>query len=88
MTHTQKTARAAVVQAAPILFERAATVEKGCGLVRKAAGQGAQIVLLPEAFVPTYPRGLTFGMAVGSRSPEGGPCGRDTGRMRWTCPVP
>jgi nitrilase len=71
MTRPEKSVRVAVVQAAPVLFERAATVEKACRLVREAAGQGAQIVLLPEAFVPAYPRGLTFGMAVGSRSPEG-----------------
>jgi nitrilase len=29
------------------------------------------LILFPEAFIPAYPRGLSFGMVVGSRSPEG-----------------
>jgi nitrilase len=61
----------AVVQAAPVLFDRQATVNKTCALIREAAAQGAQFILFPEAFIPAYPRGLSFGMRVGSRSPEG-----------------
>jgi nitrilase len=61
----------AVVQAAPVLFDRDATVEKAVRLIAKAAGKGANLILLPEAFIPAYPRGLSFGMVVGSRSPEG-----------------
>jgi len=63
--------KVAVVQAAPVLFDRAATVDKACHLTHQAAAQGAGLVLLPEAFVPAYPRGLGFGMVVGSRSPGG-----------------
>jgi nitrilase len=63
--------KAAVVQAAPILFNREATVEKACGLLAEAAGQGARLVLFPEAFIPAYPRGLSFGTVVGSRTPQG-----------------
>lgn len=61
----------AVVQAAPVLFHRDATVEKACQLTREAAAQGARLVLFPEAFVPAYPRGLTFGTVVGNRTSEG-----------------
>jgi nitrilase len=61
----------AVVQAAPIMFDRDATVDKVCRLIQEAASQGARLILFPEAFVPCYPRGLSFGMVVGSRSPEG-----------------
>lgn len=61
----------AVVQAAPVLFEREPTIEKACRLIREAAAAGAKMVLFPEAFVPGYPRGLSFGMVVGSRSAEG-----------------
>lgn len=68
---TDSTVHVAVVQAAPVLFDRAATVEKAARLIRDAAAQGAQLVLLPEAFIPAYPRGLGFGMVVGSRTPEG-----------------
>jgi nitrilase len=61
----------AVVQAAPILFNRQATIAKACRLIQESGREGAKLVLLPEAFVPAYPRGLSFGMVVGDRSPEG-----------------
>ncbi len=63
--------KTAVVQAAPILFDRDASVKKACRLTAEAAAQGAQIILFPEAFIPAYPRGLSFGTVVGSRSKEG-----------------
>lgn len=63
--------RVAVVQAAPVLFDRDASVRKACRLTREAATQGARLVLLPEAFIPAYPRGFDFGAVIGSRSPEG-----------------
>ena len=63
--------KAAVVQAAPAVMDREATVEKACRLVAEAAGQGAGLILFPEAFVPAYPRGLSFGTVVGSRSSAG-----------------
>lgn len=68
---TQGTVRAAVVQAAPILFDREGTLEKTLRLTADAAAQGAELVLFPEAFIPAYPRGLTFGAVVGHRKPEG-----------------
>jgi nitrilase len=63
--------KAAVVQAAPILFDCQASIKKACQLVEEAAAQGAQLIVFPEAFIPAYPRGLTFGTVVGSRSPAG-----------------
>jgi nitrilase len=63
--------KVAVVQAAPLLFDREATVAKACRLIDEAAHEGAQLVLFPEAFIPAYPRGLSFGTVVGSRSPQG-----------------
>ncbi|MCP4420310.1 MAG: carbon-nitrogen hydrolase family protein [Chloroflexi bacterium] len=71
MTNDHSSVKVAVVQAAPVLFEREATVAKACQLIYEAAAQDAQFVLFPEAFVPGYPRGLSFGMVVGSRSAEG-----------------
>jgi nitrilase len=71
MRKTQSHARVAVVQAAPVLFDREATVEKIDRLVSEAAAEGAELILFPEAFIPAYPRGLSFGTVVGSRSVAG-----------------
>ena len=63
--------RAAVVQDNPIVFDREATIEKVRNLVKEAAGQEAELVLFPEAFVSAYPKGLDFGARIGMRFPEG-----------------
>ena len=44
----------AVVQAAPVLFDREATVKKACQLIVEAAEGGAKFILFPEAFIPMY----------------------------------
>jgi len=63
--------RVAVVQAAPVLFDTAAGLEKALGLIREAAENGAELVVFPELFLPCYPYGMTFGFTVGHRE-EGG----------------
>lgn len=63
--------KAAVVQAAPVLFDKAATVEKAVKLIENAASEGAELILFPEAFIPAYPRGLSFGTVVGGRTVQG-----------------
>jgi nitrilase len=63
--------RVAVVQAGPVPFDKPATIEKLRTLVAEAASQGARLVVLPEAFVTAYPKGLDYGARVGMRSPEG-----------------
>jgi nitrilase len=70
-TSKARTVRAAVVQASPVLFDRAATVEKAALLTADARARGAELVLFPEAYVGGYPWGLAFGTAVGGRTPEG-----------------
>ena len=79
MTNSFPSVKVAVVQAAPVLFDREATVDKTCQLIGEAEAKGSQLVLFPEAFIPAYPRGLSFGMVVGSRSPEG----RRTWQAYW-----
>ena len=69
----------AVIQATPVLFQLEATLEKVRRLATEAAGQGAEFVLLPEAYVSAYPRGISFGTVVGSRN-EGG---REQWRKYW-----
>lgn len=63
--------KVAVIQAASLLFDRTGCVEKTCRLIDQAASQGARLALFPEAFIPGYPRGFTFGAVVGSRSESG-----------------
>ncbi|GAC1658174.1 MAG: carbon-nitrogen hydrolase family protein [Gemmatimonadaceae bacterium] len=75
--------KVAVIQAAPVAFDRERTLEKVDALAHEAAGQGAQLVLFPEAFVSAYPRGLDFGAVVGSRSEKG----RDDFRRYWESSV-
>jgi nitrilase len=63
--------KAAVVQAAPVMFDREATLEKVRKLSAEAASAGNRLVVFPEAFVSGYPKGLDFGARVGGRTPEG-----------------
>lgn len=63
--------KVAVVQAAPILFDKNKTIEKIEVLVSDAASKKAELILFPEVFIPGYPRGLSFGTVVGNRSEEG-----------------
>jgi nitrilase len=63
--------KAAVVQAGSILFDTPATLTRLTQLTQEAASQGASLVLFPEAFVGGYPKGLDFGVRLGTRSPEG-----------------
>jgi len=71
MDGSNNSVRVAVVQAAPVIMDKAANVQKLLVLAEDAAAKGARIVLFPEAFIPAYPRGLSFGTVIGSRSPEG-----------------
>jgi nitrilase len=63
--------RAAVVQAAPVVFDLARTLDKLDDLAADAARRGAALAVFPEAFVSAYPKGLDFGARIGSRSAEG-----------------
>ncbi len=71
MSDALSSVNVAVIQAAPVLFDREATLLKVHAFTLEAASRGAQVVLFPEAFIPAYPRGLSFGVVVGQRSPEG-----------------
>lgn len=73
----------AVVQAAPVLFDRKRTLKKVDALATEAARKGARLVVFPEAFVSAYPRGLNFGAVVGSRTDEG----REQFRRYWESSV-
>ena len=74
---------AAVIQAAPVAFDRDRTLEKARSLALEASDAGATLIVFPEAFVPGYPRGLDFGARVGSRTAEG----RELFRRYWEAGV-
>ncbi|MFB7107517.1 nitrilase-related carbon-nitrogen hydrolase [Streptomyces sp. NPDC056190] len=69
---SRRTVTAAVVQAAAPLFDTQAALKRAVELIREAAGdRGAEVVVLPEAFLGGYPKGLDFDITVGSRTPAG-----------------
>ncbi|MBQ8024943.1 MAG: carbon-nitrogen hydrolase family protein, partial [Oscillospiraceae bacterium] len=71
MKELKNVCRVAVVQAAPVLFDKAACLEKALGLIREAAQNGAELVVFPELFIPCYPYGMSFGFTVGRREESG-----------------
>lgn len=66
-----QTVRAAVVQAAPVLFDTPRSLQKLADLTADAARQKAALVVFPEAFVGGYYKGHDFGVSVGIRTAEG-----------------
>src|SRR5208283_1747826 len=66
-----KIVRVAVVQDAPVVFDREATLAKTNQLIASAANTGARLILFPEAFISGYPKGLDFGARLGMRFPYG-----------------
>ncbi len=65
------TVRGAVVQAAPVPFDRERTLDRVAQLTAEAAERGAQLIVFPEAFVSAYPWGASFGATVGRRTSAG-----------------
>jgi nitrilase len=47
--------RLAAVQATPVFLDREATVDKVGRLVKEASAEGAEVIVFPETFIPTYP---------------------------------
>jgi hypothetical protein len=45
--------------------------KKGCFINHRIGKKGAYIVVFPETFLQSCPRGFSFGVTVGSLSPEG-----------------
>ena len=67
--------RLAIVQAAPVMFDKDPCLEKAIRLIEEAAQNGAELIVFPELFLPGYPYGMTFGYTVGSR--------KEPGRADW-----
>lgn len=75
MKDLKETCKLAVVQAAPVMFQRQSCVEKALDLIAKAAEMGAELIVFPELFIPGYPYGMTYGFTVGHRE--------EAGRQDW-----
>lgn len=71
MKDLQKTCKLALVQAAPVMFDKAACVDKAVGLIGECAAKGAEMIVFPELFIPGYPFAMTFGFSVGRRKEDG-----------------
>jgi nitrilase len=52
-----RSVRIAAVQATPVILDAEASVSKATELIGEAAADGAELVVLPETFVPLYPSG-------------------------------
>jgi nitrilase len=59
----------ACVQAEPVILDRERTIEKLGTLAAEAAGNGARLVVLPEAFIPAYPSSVWARALAGWEDP-------------------
>ena len=71
--------KVALIQDSPVLFDLEKSINKVHDLLEEAAEEKPDLVVFPEAFLPAYPRGLSFGTTIGSRSDKG----RDTWLRYW-----
>lgn len=63
--------QAAVAQIASVPHDAMATAEKAAASIREAGGNGATLIVFPEALLGGYPKGASFGAPIGMRKPEG-----------------
>jgi len=76
---SESTVKVAAIQAAPVFLDLEASVTKALALIDKAAADGAELLVFPEAFLPGRP-GSTRCCRVRMRP---GTCG--CWSNRWWC---
>ena len=59
-----RTVRLAAVQAAPVALDLDASLDKAVALIKTAAAEGAELVVLPECFLSLYPTWAWVGAAT------------------------
>lgn len=62
---------AAAVQASGKLFDREETLDRFAHWLAEAKSAGADLAVFPESFLGGYPKGVDFGVRVGSRNADG-----------------
>jgi predicted amidohydrolase len=85
-----RTVRVAAAQATPAILDAEASVAKAVGLIEQAAAEGAELVVLPETFVPLYPSQSWAAPASTARSAStsASPSARARSTTRSCCSVP
>lgn len=78
MRELKNTCRAAIVQATPVMFDKARSLEKALCLMDEAAANAAELIVFPELFLPGYPYGMTFGFTVAAAGPTAARTGSNT----------
>lgn len=63
--------KVAVVQDAPVFFDKEATLTKIETITRRYAESHCKLIVFPESFIPGYPRGFSFGASIGKRTTKG-----------------
>lgn len=71
MRELKDTCKIAVVQAEPVMFNKKACLQKAINLIEEATGNGAELIVFPELFIPGYPFAMNFGFRTGCRSADG-----------------
>ena len=61
----QNKVRVGVVQLAPVLMDAEACLKKALFYIDEAASKGCELVMFPEAYIPCYPKAITFGSVIG-----------------------
>ncbi|MCB0463549.1 MAG: carbon-nitrogen hydrolase family protein [Flavobacteriaceae bacterium] len=65
------TVKVAIVQDAPVFFDKDKTLQKVKTIVKQYAKEGCNLIVFPESFIPGYPRGFSFGATIGNRTDKG-----------------
>ncbi|KAF6788200.1 carbon-nitrogen hydrolase [Colletotrichum sojae] len=71
MASTRPIVKVAAVQAAPVSFDLARSLQKLSKLTAEAAEAGADLVVFPEGFLSAYPWRYAFDATIGAREPRG-----------------
>jgi nitrilase len=80
--------QAAVAQIGSAVFDNPATLSRVETACRQASASGAKLLVLPEALLGGYPKGLTFGATVGNRTDAGRELFRRYFAAAISCPGP